>query len=142
MEKKKIRVTIQHKEGYALCAVALGMALLAVVLSAGTLPGLGIGALGLAVAVWGFLKGRSSETLDETGIRIRTLFRDALYPWTAATQVELQPPDGKDTPKLWVYLEGCRSPLRIEYTKRTYGCILAYYGPVDRDRWGKPPAVT
>jgi len=145
MDSGKPAVTICHKEAYALGGLALLLSVLALVLTLTSrealLPGLAVSVLGLLLAAYGFYKARSVEHLDETGIVMQTPTRRVCCPWSRVKRVELHPPEGKDTPKLWLFPEGRKMPLRIEYTKRTYQCVTSYYGTLDSDEWGKPPVI-
>lgn len=146
---EKPSVTIQHKEGYAASGAFFGAALLMFVLNT-VMPsaqhdeqilGYAIVAMTAVMGAFFLLWARCSETLDEDGITLRRLSKVKRYGWNEIGSVSIQPPQGKDLPKLQFRNTDGRHIAYIDYTKRALACVHVYYGNPDLSKWCKPPTI-
>lgn len=146
---EKPSVTIQHKEAYFVSGIFFMFSLLAGILNGKLTVGpwgeqlLGylLSAMGLLVAAVFFVWAKCTETLDENGICCHTPFYTRQYDWSKVCTVKICPPSGKDLPKIEIAVEGHKVALQLDYTKRTFACILYYYGEPDCDEYGKRPSI-
>ena len=135
-------VTLEHTQGYVAGGLMTMMAILVGCFSPSELF-LTILIMGCCVfvAMLCFLKAASKETLDETGIYLKTSFAQKHYPWASVEQIVLAKVSRKDIPHYYISIKGRRTKIAIDYTKRSQMCISRYYGQPDCDKWRKPPEL-
>ncbi|MBO5129967.1 MAG: hypothetical protein J6B95_06450 [Oscillospiraceae bacterium] len=142
-------VTLLHKEAYVTSGGAFAFSLFILFLDRvfpaegpEEVPGYLISAMCFALAFVFFLMGKRSETIDESGIRVQTIFSAKQYSWGHMKCISILPPCAKSPPMIQIKIEGRFMPLYLDYTKRSLACIRFYYGEPDFDKYKTPPSIT
>ena len=146
---EKPTLTIEHKEGNLLSVLFFLAAGFIFFLNTALSPsrqeeqllGYAIAVTAGVLGVFFLLWARCSETLDADGITIRRPFGTKHHSWEEVGKIGIQPPQGKDLPKLWLQRADGRHIAQFYYTKRSLACIRFYYGDPDYDNWNNPPTT-